>query len=352
MAYGAFGDIRALLHAPPSQGAWEKLCAEVRLWREPELSQVVFPYVLAQLERWPDELRNIRPSWSKDLLRGRARGAHFTAMARRIEVEDVTPTPEQWETLSSLDWRSLRHLSMTRVAAQASRLDNPFVALERHDWFTRLDTISLDMFDTRALRWAFTRGALSNLESLSLHRMFIELDDLLELALAPWPRLTTLSLARSRLQRNRRSRTAGSIEPLHEDVFAPLLHTLELAHSTYGRSAHHDLRVAEWLPSIEKLSLNTQAANRSDAHLFDSALIRLLEHSDLSSLEHLHLCGNVDRRHDDALASNPTIGNLRRLEVTDVQDFSLLHELATRVVASRSFSEELKSHWSGYVGFD
>jgi hypothetical protein len=351
MAYGAFGDIRALLHGAPSKGTWEKLCAEVRLWREPELSQLVLPYVLAQLERWPDALRVVRPDWSKDLLRGRARGAHFVAMARDLIVEDTSPTREQWDNLSALDWRSLRHMRLDRVSIRAPRRDDPLEWLGRHGLLARLDALTLDVTSAHSLRGAIERGDLSHLRALSIHRVHLTFNELFAMAVADWPNLESLSLSGSWLRTRSRGRAGASIEPLHEDVFAPRLTHLDLAGTTYGRSALHDLRKAEWLPSLTYLSLNARQSDQTSPRLYDSALIGLLQHGDLTALTHLRLDGNADRRHAEALSKNPTAA-LERIEVLGEGHYSDLVDFAYGVLSSDTFSEAAKAPWRGYTAFD
>ena len=351
MAYGTFGDIRALLHDGPSKGTWEKLCAEVRLWREPELSQVVFPYVLAQLERWPDDLRVVRPDWAKDLLRGRSKGAHFTALARTLHVEDLAPTRDQWETLSVLDWRSLRHMHLDRVATRVSVLDDPLAIMARSGLLGRLDTLTLYIYSAHSLRGAIERGALSHLRTLSLHRIHLTFNELFALAMAEWPELTSLSLAGSWLRTRSSGRAGASIEPLHEDVFAPKLKRLDLAHTTHGRSTLHDLRRAEWLPHLEHLSLNVQRSDQTSARLYDAALFELLGQGDFTGLTRLHLYGAVGSRHATALSANTTLGSLEHIQVSGSSSHASLVDFAHDLVASDTFGDEVKRGWAGYTGF-
>ena len=352
MAYGTFGDIRALLHEGPSKGTWEKLCAEVRLWREPELSQVVFPYVLAQLEHWPDEVRVVRPDWAKDLLRGRSRGAHFTALARTLHVEDLTPTHDQWETLSALDWRSLRHMRLDRVATRAPVLDDPLEGMSRSGLLRHLDTLTLRTFPTRFLSGALEREDLSHLRTLELHNVHLGFEERFALAMAEWPELSSLSLAHSRLRTRGGGRGGGSIEPLHEDVFAPKLERFDLAHATYGRDTLHDLRRAEWLPHLKRLSLNAEQSDRTSVRLYDSALLRLLEHGDFTALTHLRLEGTVDHRHAAALSKNPNLHALERIVAPGSYDFEATRDFACGIVSSDAFDDGVKQDWVGYTGLD
>ena len=324
MAYGTFGDIRALLHEGPSKGTWEKLCAEVRLWREPELSQVVFPYVLTHLEHWPDEVRVVRTSWAKDLLRGRSKGAHFTALARTLHIDDLSPTPEQWDNLTCLDWRSLRHLYIRGGAPHLRRwLLEPKDAL-----FERLQTLSLHALGLSGCIGALcSQGALTNLERLELVGSTPSPDDLLELAVAPWPNLHTLTLRH--LGRGQRRTPYGerldSIDPLHEELDAPNLRSVDLG----GLDCHADVLVevlqARWLNAITHLALNTNGPSVGYNYRDNQRIVEALEHADLGALEHLDLYEGARTPIIQALARNTTIENLKSISAED-----LLHVSSSR----------------------
>ena len=59
-----FGEIRSLLQQPPSEQVWRGLCALVDAsWGDDQFEELLFPYILEHLRRWPDALRVMPPGW-------------------------------------------------------------------------------------------------------------------------------------------------------------------------------------------------------------------------------------------------------------------------------------------------
>ncbi len=347
MAYGTFGDIRALLHGAPSKGTWEKLCAEVRLWREPELSQVVFPYVLAQLERWPDDLRVVRPDWAKDLLRGRSKGAHFTALARTLRIERLTPTANQWDNLNVLDWRSLRHVS---VRGNVPGLHAWLPKAHAQGVFDDLQTLYLyDSELAEHIGPMCYQGVFTPLERLDLVGSTLAPEDFLELATAEWPRLHTLTIRHHERDqgRTRSVWTLKSMEPLTEELDAPRLRAVDFGGLEHEIEVLIQILSATWLPRLTHLSLRLNGLRGYEYMYSDTARVEAaIKSADFSALEHLDVHEGAQPVFIDALAGNPTLENLKSLSAEGLSRYSRYrYEQLTEHIKSSNLPDAVKAQW-------
>lgn len=79
-AIKTFGDVRSMVQQPANPEAWEALCHALGNWPDArELEDVVLPYVLTHLERWPDAVRTCPERWIDGVIRG-ARAPVFSVV--------------------------------------------------------------------------------------------------------------------------------------------------------------------------------------------------------------------------------------------------------------------------------
>lgn len=58
-----FGELRSLLHRPPSPASWGMLCDLIERWPARHVEQVIVPYAARALQRWDDALRVAPTRW-------------------------------------------------------------------------------------------------------------------------------------------------------------------------------------------------------------------------------------------------------------------------------------------------
>ena len=68
-AMDRFGELRSLLQQPPSPELWLALTSLIEAAPEPQARQLLVPYALDSLRRWPHELRTWQARWTRRVLR-------------------------------------------------------------------------------------------------------------------------------------------------------------------------------------------------------------------------------------------------------------------------------------------
>lgn len=62
-----FGELRSVLHQPPSPAVWDQLCDLLDGWHRADLVQTALPYAQDHLRSWPDALRVCPLAWIDSL---------------------------------------------------------------------------------------------------------------------------------------------------------------------------------------------------------------------------------------------------------------------------------------------
>jgi hypothetical protein len=270
-----FGDLRSLLHQPPSPEAWDAL------WRildelPADTHEAALSYAAEHLERWPCPLRRVPTAHLIPFIQG---SAHLGAqLARSL---DATALPHHTLTalahcpyLPQLTHLTLRATQLTDdLAASILKYTPNLVAL--HLPHNKLSEATLRVL-------SHTRQ-LSSLTSLDLSRNDLKLESGRLLLTA----LTSLATA------------------------CPLRH-LDLSHNPLGRSGLFSLlRSLHLLPSLTSLQLAATSLDQDAAHLLADAAPTSLTTLDLSH----NPLGNVGVAN---LCRAPWLPQLTRLRLRDV----------------------------------
>ena len=84
-----FGDLRSLLHAEPGDEVWQTLCRALDDYSDSEpLEELVLPYCLRVLMRWPQQVARQAPArWAQGLLAGQP-PPPILALCTHLNLED------------------------------------------------------------------------------------------------------------------------------------------------------------------------------------------------------------------------------------------------------------------------
>ena len=230
-------------------------------------------------------------------------------MARRLEVEDVTPDRAQWDNLSHLDWRSLRHLRLNHVKGPGELLTR----LHAASITSSLRSIHLgggDLTDTIGEQCAL--GSFEHLGDLRFVGSTPSEDDLLELSVASWPNLHTLAIRHMTTStlKGAMAWSVRSLEPLTSELHAPELRRVDLATLDHELDVAEEILRAAWLPQLTHLSLNGSETRTSYSSYYGRRFPEAFRQANLSSLERLSFFQLTDAATIEALTQNPTLTNL------------------------------------------
>jgi hypothetical protein len=316
-----FGELRSLLNEPPSEWAWQQLCALVFPWELEACAEQWLPYAEDMLDRgWPDALRvwpqrwmaNRQPS-AAQLVRAlrltsptRAQTAQvYAALTRHAppittlalkprlngdEASLVTGLLEAMPTLDALEltgfgllqparWRlltetpTMERLERLELSGTAQHVDGVTALLARG---ARLRALRIEAaphgWDAGLAQTIVAHDAHRRIESLRLSGLSVE--TLGELAALPWERLRRLDLR---------------VDLLGDDALLSLLaalrgvETLALGHIWPGLRLGEAFEAADEGLRVRELRLD------HNGQLDDAQLARALRSPALSQLERLWL---------------------------------------------------------------
>ena len=245
-----FGELRSILHEPPSASAWNRLCAilEVHAQHPERMSQRVLPYALQGLKRWPDALRVCPRRWLED----RAYTWVLVSLTRCVHL-----------ARAGMDDQGLRRVLSKPPISSVRVLDL------RHNWVRALGahhvSVSNTLTNVTHLFLGYNQiadeGAQSILESGRLGA------------------LTHLDLMRNGLSAN-----ALAYAP-EQSALLERLQALNMGHNWLGERGAELLGARTWA-HLRHLNLHANA-------LGDVGCARLFEHPErFAALEHLDLGHN------------------------------------------------------------
>ncbi len=241
-----FGEIRSLLHQPPSEEAWGKLCRLIDRWDEGDLHTQIIPYVLSNLRRWPAHLRLAQPAW--------------------LDLELAGAKPPQWQLVRAIACDG-RVLDYTLCQALNQRLiTHDIVALQARN--THIESREMQQFvneeaqqHLRLLDWS-----QSSMDEVSLHAFAHAIY---------YTQLHTLRFNDSPLGNQ-------GVATLCQAPNLPSLHTLELRNTRIGLLGLEELGHATFTTQLTHLDL-------SDNHLGSRGAAALVQRHVLGSLHQLTL---------------------------------------------------------------
>ena len=272
-----FGDVRALVHGPPSAQAWRELTERLVAWPDArERDEQLLPYVRAHVHSWPDALRVAPWPWLAAIIERQRcpcfelvravdadqRVHRFTIkrLARRPALSRVTHLTLQ---SNELDAAMLRHVLSSPYLMQLRALTIMHNALGAR---------GLSPLQAVSLGWRLT----------SLRLQHVELD-----------RRAAYELSRAHLMLERLEALSLSMNPLGaEGVRAllgagalPALRELELSHCHLHDEGARTLLAWRATPALRALDLscNGMSEARTLEALARSALLTQLEALSLGS---------------------------------------------------------------------
>lgn len=273
-----FGDLRSLLHAPPSALVWDEL---LRLLEQPAASEEEaaqrLSYTRAHLSRWPERLRTTPRRWWPALLSTIPGTLPLLELTRTLALaeDDAPPLDPAWfdHLLRRQDLRVCTGLSL-RWQPQAHRL---------------LDGWSV-------------AGWVRGLKRLDLWGCELGLAGARQLADTPFARLEVLCLAYTGLD-------ARAMDLLCASPHQAALRTLDLRLNPLGELGVNTLSSATWLRHLEHLNLRA-------CQLAAPELERLIHTPHLASVRTLRLGANtLDAAAAEALSALPDTMPLDELDL-------------------------------------
>ncbi len=213
-----FGEVRAILHAPPDASAFGRLCAMLDDWDDPvELADQVLPYCHSHLERWPDEVRLLPSAMAWALACGEspvsvpfARSAKLLFSAsqtlepafesgllrqmRILRIEKARMSPHEARVIGEAD---LPHLASLDLGVMLHRGMGTQGAAALASLVPQLRLLNLNncRVGDGGVRALFTQP-VEALVGLSLASCNVGDDGVRALASASWPALECLDLSR------------------------------------------------------------------------------------------------------------------------------------------------------------
>lgn len=109
-----FGELRSMLHRPPSREVWRELCLLAYLLEGDVFEERMLPYMLGAMERWPDELREAPRRWLYDLIRRQRHPFPQLRLVRHLRFEEFSTIREfgaAGAVARSQDLSHITHLS-------------------------------------------------------------------------------------------------------------------------------------------------------------------------------------------------------------------------------------------------
>ena len=271
-----FGELRALLQAPPGRLSWGMICDLLARWEDADdagLDQAL-GYAARQLDRWPDRLRVVPLRWLHRSARGRPPRA-LTLCRHLAAALDDSP-----ESAALMD-RSLRQLPRAQLSLGALSIRGRHHLLPRHlgPLLGHLQQLHLDGGALAANADTFTAAtSLPRLDALCVDPAGLDPRHVAALATGPlFQGLQSLALG------------PGPCEPL---LFALLqddrlggLQRLSIRGSKLSHSSLLQLAGAPQLAAVTDLQL-------SAVGLDDAAAAKLAGAPLLADLRALDLCDN------------------------------------------------------------
>lgn len=320
----SFGEIRSLLHQPPSSHSWVSLCEALRAMPADERLDQALSYAESILSRWPDHLRLMPERWMDTI--GPVPSLeelHPAAPLARALVFDVLDDARIDEILLSELVSPLHIISFESSSGFGQRARARLTTLVHSPYLDALAHLSLWGRHLRAsgimaladARW------LEQLRSLNLGANYIGDEGLRELLSWTEGRLSgleTLFLAHSDLS------DAGARALAYADLDG--LRYLELGENFIGAQGALTLVNALNFTSLEALMLPRNAIG-------DAGAIALSRAHSMRRLKALDLCHNeLTDLGIIALAKSPHLGALVHL---DLEGSRITDQGATALVDAR-----------------
>ena len=294
-----FGEVRSIAQGEPTANQWKKLCRMLESWEDPvSLEQVVLPYLMGALSRWPDDLRVAPEHWVSRQLGGEDIPALL--VTRKIVLRSM------WFGASANNSEALTHspgfANCVILQIQAGTGVSELVAMldAKESWLTRIKSLrffNVDLGDELAMMLLASKN-LSRLEELRL--------DYAKL-------------------------TGATLEALAGSPMAASLKSLGLQHIDLG-DAHAALDTLEKLPKLESLELRSA----------ELGVDHMLELSELHPPEHLTSLSLRDNRARDqgtrALARGRFTNTVEVLNLSNNQ----IGGAGARAIAESEQSSSLK----------
>lgn len=329
-ALNTFGEVRSIAQGEPTANQWKKLCRMLEAWEDPtSLEQVVLPYLMGALSRWPDDLRVAPEHWVTRQLGGEDIPALL--VTRKLVLRSM------WFGAAARVSEALTHspgfANCVILQIQAGTGASELVAMLDADesWLTRIKSLrffNVDLGDELAQTLVASKN-LARLEELRLDYTKLTGVTLEAIAKAP----LAASLKSLGLQQIDLSASHALLENLEK---LPKLESLELRSAELAVSHLDELSALRPPENLRSLSLRDNRARdqgvralargRFGANLKGLVLSNnqigtagaraIAESEQSSSLEVLDL--QMNRLDTDAameLARTPFLQNLRELKL-------------------------------------
>lgn len=274
-----FGELRSLLHRPPTRQNWVALCDEIERWDSgsSELLTVVLPYAEKLLENYPDTLRVMPASWRNTLL---ARGQLDLPWYRWARIMNITGERLRIrETRHLVQCRALNALTRLEVFAQISQ--TTFGLLVQAPYLTSIKELGLRQTNIEDAQFSklisapmFERG----LRALDLGWSGVSERGLQALAVSPNMKgLETLGL-----EGCRNLRPQGSWRKLVQGSHLTSVKELDVSKIWLGQNHLDELYDGGMIEQLTRLDISYN-------ELGDAWLTKLFGQRDVSSMRWLNL---------------------------------------------------------------
>lgn len=301
-----FGELRSLLHRPPTKKTWLDLCDEIERWDadSTELLTVVLPYAEAFLENYPDELRVMPVSWRNALLASGKLDLPWYAWARTMNING-----------ERLRIRETRHLVQCKHLTGLTRLDifaqisqTAFGLLVQAPYLTSIKTLGLRQTNIEDAQFSklitapmFERG----LRSLDLGWSGVSERGLQALALSK--HMSGLEVLG--LEGCRNLRPQGSWRKIVQGAHLPSLRELDVSKIWLGQTHLDELHDGGLLERLTRLDISYN-------ELGDARLSKLLSQHDVTSLRSLNLWNtSLEGDFHEVICEKDPLPNIERLDL-------------------------------------
>ena len=361
MPTATFGDVRSALQQPPSPRAWRAVCHLIEQWsdEDDELREVILPYALDVLERWPDELRAASPIWINQLIGDDRPAPVIWKLVRHLEITGARLRVDETKRLVACPHlRGVRHLMVRAALSQSAfglLMQAPYLTkvtelgfisagLEDRQFAKFIDAPMMQRGLKRLdLAWSGVaeRGVRAIAKAPHLHSLeALDLEGCRELSPdGAWHRLLHSSLLTNlrRLDASKAWLTTEHLRTLGNSPLLAHLTHLDVGYNDIGdRFLSQILTQGEHRPHrLTHLTLwNTSLGGTLPTHLAGTGALKTLEHLDVGNnhfrgadvptllrevemphLRHLSLRSNALGRSGEALKDCPRCPELTNLNL-------------------------------------